>query len=103
MTRERNSRWARGGTVFCAVPAAGSGDGITGVPVAHGLVGWVLFGLVVAGLVVATAWLMRRWSRPRPSVVCSVEPALGSTLDPALAEELAHIESGLVDHEFALR
>jgi len=102
-SERRSRRWARGGPAFCAVPAAGTGDGITGVPIAHGAMGWLLFGLVVAGLVVATAWLMRRWSQPRPVVVGVPDVAVRSELDPALAEELARIESDVPDREPALR
>ncbi len=86
----------------CEVPAAGSGDGITGVPIAHGLAGWALFGLVVAGLVGVTAWLMRRWSQPRPRVASSVEPTIGSALDCPVAEELAYIDSAFVDRELVV-
>ncbi len=48
--------------MFCAIPAAGTTDGITGVPIASGPVSGVLLSIVLAALVLATWWLMRRWS-----------------------------------------
>jgi len=86
----------------CDVPAAGFGNGITGIPIAHGVVGWALFGLVVVGLVVVTAWLMRRWSQPAPSVAGGVQPAIGSALDYTVAEKPTCIESAFADRELAV-
>ncbi len=71
---KRRQGWT-GGPMFCAIPAAGTTDGITGVPIASGPFSGVLLSVVLATLVLGTWWLMRRWSsRPGP-VVATVTAA----------------------------
>lgn len=66
-TQRRGGRHS--GPVFCAIPAAGTTDGITGVPIASGPVSGVVLSVVLAALVLVTWWLMRRWSTTASSPV----------------------------------
>lgn len=70
-TETRRHGWTNG-PIFCAIPAAGSGEGITGVPIASGPVSGVLLSVVLAALVLATWWLMRRWSGAPAAAPASV-------------------------------
>lgn len=89
--RDKRRGWTNGPPMFCAIPAAGSGEGITGVPIASGPVSGVLLSVVLAVLVLATWWLMRRWSTGGPG------PAAPSTASAPVEDVTAGAPPVAVD------
>lgn len=83
--QDKRRGWTNGPPMFCAIPAVGSGEGITGVPIASGPVSGVLLSVVLAVLVLATWWLMRRWSTGGPGPAAPAPAAASGPVDDATA------------------
>lgn len=95
--RHPSRRWLEG-SLLCGAPVVGGlGGGATGVPIAHGPASWALLGGVGVALAVATAWLMRRWSRPAGGAAGDRAQARSDDLDPRFAADLARIEAEVTE------